>query len=256
MTNYWFNSAVKKLTVSKLNTTGRNNLGEITFFHKGGGTRHRYRIIDFKRDLLNIKARCIREERDPNRTSFIALLAYDNGVLSYILSPNLINKNSEIFSSSFQIIPSIANSMFIHDIPIGLYINNIELVPFKGGQYVRAAGTGGQILRKKGLWTLVKLPSGELIKVSSLCRGTVGVLSNPQHHLHLERKAGHSRYLNKRPHVRGVAMNPIDHPMGGGEGKTSGGKRSVSPWARLTKGYVTRSPKKVSKYIYKTRKNS
>jgi large subunit ribosomal protein L2 len=235
-------------------TGGRNNYGRMTARHRGGGHKRQYRRIDFRRDKLEVPAQVFSIEYDPNRGARIALLHYADGEKRYILAPQNLNVGDTVVAGeSADIKPG--NALPIRSIPPGTLVHNVEMKEGKGGQMVRGAGTYAQIMAKEGRYCLLKLPSGELRRVLSNCMATVGQVSNPDHSNISLGKAGRKRWLGRRPKVRGVAMNPVDHPHGGGEGKTSGGRHPVSPWGMPTKGYKTRSKKKPSsKYIVKRRK--
>lgn len=231
---------------------GRNNHGRITSRFRGGGHKRRYRIIDFKRTNSE-EAKVIAVEYDPNRTARIALIQYADGKKSYVVAPDGI-KVGEVIQSSNEAEIKVGNTMQISAIPVGTFIHNIELKPGKGAQIARSAGTSGQIVAKDQKYCQVKMPSGEVRMIKSECKATIGVVSNIDHENISIGKAGRTRWMGRRPHVRGVAMNPIDHPMGGGEGKTSGGGHPVSPWGLPAKGYKTRKKKNLSnKYIVKKR---
>jgi large subunit ribosomal protein L2 len=243
----------KSLTAPIKKSGGRNNLGRVTSRHRGGGHKRKYRIIDFKRSRTD-DAKIISIEYDPNRSARIALIQYSDGEKAYIIAPNDV-KVGEIVQSTNDAELKSGNSMQISFIPVGTFIHNIELKPGKGAQIARSAGTSCQLVAKDEKYCQVKLPSGEVRMIRSNCKATIGVVSNIEHENISVGKAGRSRWLGKRPHVRGVAMNPIDHPMGGGEGKTSGGGHPVSPWGLPAKGYKTRKKKNLSnKYIVKKRK--
>jgi large subunit ribosomal protein L2 len=232
---------------------GRNNLGRVTSRHRGGGHKRRYRIIDFKRDKINTEAKVASIEYDPNRTARIALLTYKDGEKRYILAPEGLKVGDTIVTGPDAEI-KVGNSLPLKNIPIGTFIHNIEVKRGKGGQIARSAGCSVQIVSKEGPYVQVKMPSTEIRKIRSECYATIGVVSNVDHENISIGKAGRNRWLGKRPHVRGVAMNPVDHPMGGGEGKTSGGGHPVSPWGLPAKGYKTRKKKSLSnKYIVKRR---
>jgi large subunit ribosomal protein L2 len=235
-------------------TGGRNNTGRITSRRRGGGHKRMYRIIDFKRDKTGVEGKVLAIEYDPNRSARIALVKYSDGELNYILAPdNLKVGNLIISDENADIQPG--NTMPVSKIPLGAFIHNLELKPCKGGQIARSAGNSCMIISKDDHYTQVKLPSGEVRMVLNNCRATIGVVSNLEHENISYGKAGRSRWLGIRPSVRGVAMNPVDHPMGGGEGKTSGGGHPVSPWGMPTKGYKTRKKKNPSnKHIVKRRK--
>ncbi|MBW2061660.1 MAG: 50S ribosomal protein L2 [Deltaproteobacteria bacterium] len=233
---------------------GRNNYGRITCRHRGGGHKRRYRVIDFKRDKMDIPARVFSIEYDPNRGTRIALLHYIDGEKRYILAPQHLKVGDTVITSEKADIKP-GNALPLRATPLGTLVHNIEMKVGKGGQLVRGAGTYAQIMAKEGRYTLLKLPSGELRLIHSDCKATVGQLSNPDHNLVSIGKAGRNRWLGRRPSVRGVVMNPVDHPHGGGEGKSSGGRHPVTPWGVPTKGYKTRSLKKSSnRYIVKRRK--
>eukprot|EP00003_Mantamonas_plastica_P020405 TRINITY_DN3294_c0_g1_i1.p1 TRINITY_DN3294_c0_g1~~TRINITY_DN3294_c0_g1_i1.p1 ORF type:complete len:275 (+),score=-145.02 TRINITY_DN3294_c0_g1_i1:208-1032(+) len=250
----WKGRAVKKLTYGLPEKAGRNNSGKITVRRRGGRHKRLYRIIDFKRTLFNIPGQVQRIEYDPNRSAFIALILYKNGLLSYILAPNEL-KVGDIIVSGENVEIKPGNALPLQFIPIGTNIHNIELKPGKGGQLVRAAGTSAKLIKKgEDGYALIKLSSGELRLIHLKCMATIGILSNLDHKNQSIGKAGASRWRNKRPSVRGVAMNPIDHPHGGGEGKTSGGRPSVTPWGKPTKGKRTRFNKRTQRFIVSRRK--
>jgi large subunit ribosomal protein L2 len=233
---------------------GRNNLGRITTRFRGGGHKRQYRIIDFKRNKFDIPAKVASIEYDPNRSARIALLFYNDGEKRYILAPNGL-KVGDIVISGNEVEIKVGNSLPIKNLPLGSMLHNVELKPGKGGQMGRSAGTSIQLIAKEGQYATLKMPSGEVRMVSLECRATYGVVSNSDNFNISVGKAGRTRWLGKRPHVRGVAMNPVDHPMGGGEGKTSGGGHPVSPWGQKSKGLKTRKKTKVSdKLIVKRRK--
>lgn len=235
-------------------TGGRNNYGRITVRHRGGGHKRRYRKIDFKRDKTEIPAKVFSIEYDPNRGARIALLHYADGEKRYILAPQNLSVGDTVLSSENADIKP-GNALPLKAIPLGTLIHNIEMKIGKGGQMARGAGTYAQLMAKEGRYTLLKLPSGEIRMVLSECLATIGQLSNPDHsHISIG-KAGRKRWQGRRPKVRGVVMNPVDHPHGGGEGKSSGGRHPVTPWGVPTKGYKTRSKRKASdKLIVKRRK--
>jgi large subunit ribosomal protein L2 len=242
----------KKLVVSIPKSGGRNNLGRVTTRFRGGGHKRLYRIIDFKRKKEEVPAKVASIEYDPNRSARIALLHYLDGEKRYILAPVDLKVGDMVVSSpSADIKPG--NALPLRNIPLGTMIHNIELKPGKGGQMARAAGASAQLVAKEGSYAQIKLPSGEVRQVHVNCKATVGQLSNVEHENLSIGKAGRKRWLGRRPHVRGVAMNPVDHPMGGGEGKSSGGRHPVSPWGKPTKGYKTRKPKESDRYIIKRR---
>jgi large subunit ribosomal protein L2 len=243
----------KSLIAPLKKSGGRNNLGRVTSRHRGGGHKRRYRIIDFKRNNAE-EAKVISVEYDPNRTSRIALIQYPDGGKAYIIAPDGL-KVGEVIQSSNESEIKTGNTMQLSAIPVGTFIHNIEMKPGKGGQLARSAGTSAQIVAKDAKYCQVKLPSGEVRMIKSECKATIGVVGNIDHENISIGKAGRSRWMGIRPHVRGVAMNPVDHPMGGGEGKTSGGGHPVSPWGLPAKGYKTRKKKSDSdKYIVKKRK--
>ena len=231
---------------------GRNNLGRVTTRHRGGGHKRRYRVIDFKRDKIGVPAKVASIEYDPNRSARIALLFYADGEKRYILAPLGLNVGDRIISSDDADIKP-GNSLPLANIPAGTMVHNVELKPLKGAQLARAAGAAVQLMAKEGKNAHLKLPSGEVRMVPLLCRATIGQLGNVEHENVSLGKAGRKRYLGKKPHVRGVAMNPVDHPLGGGEGKSSGGRHPVTPWGKPTKGYKTRKPKASDRHIIKRR---
>lgn len=241
--------------VEKLKKTGgRNNQGRITVRHIGGGVRSQYRIVDFKRDKDGVAAKVERLEYDPNRTALIALLVYADGEKRYIIAPSQLKAGDTVLSGSEAPI-SVGNSLPLKNIPVGTIIHCVELKPGKGAQMLRSAGCSGQIVAKEGEYATLRLRSGEMRKVHVSCKATVGEVSNSEHSLRNLGKAGAKRWRGVRPTVRGVAMNPVDHPHGGGEGRTSGGRHPVSPWGVPTKGYKTRSNKRTDKFIVRRRKS-
>lgn len=244
----------KPLTKGKKSTGGRNNYGEITSWWRGGGHKKLYRIIDFKRDKRNIEARVEHIEYDPNRSARIALLLYADGERRYIIAPDGLKQGDKVIASDKgEIAPG--NNFPLKNIPLGTFVHNVELRPKKGGQLARAAGSQAQLLAKEGKYAHLRLPSGEIRMVLIDCRATIGQVSNLEHENKSFGKAGRSRWLGRRPHNRGVSMNPVDHPLGGGEGKSSGGRHPCTPWGKPTKGYKTRKIRKPSsKYIIKRRK--
>jgi len=246
----------RKLTVALKKTGGRNNTGRITSRRRGGGHKRRYRIIDFKRNKFDMSAEVIAIEYDPNRSSRIALVKYEDNEKRYIIAPDEMKVGNKIISSIENTIPfKVGNATSVKNIPEGMLIHNIELKPRKGAQLARSAGTYARIMAKEnGLVTIV-LPSGEMRLIQENCLATIGIVGNKNHENIKIGKAGRSRWLGKRPKVRGVAMNPVDHPHGGGEGRTSGGRHPVSPWGTPAKGFKTRKKNKPSnKYIVKRRK--
>lgn len=251
----WSGSPMKQLTTKKVNRAGRNNSGSITVRRRSSGHKKSLRIVDFKRNKFDIPATVERIEYDPYRTAFIALLKYEDGVYSYIIAPHKINIGDVIISSKKLIDVKIGNSMPLSVIPIGTIIHNIELKPGKGGSVSKAAGCYSQLVGKDSGYCLVKLQSGEIRMFSQECMATIGSVSNIDNKNITIGKAGRSRWLGIRPSVRGVAMNPVDHPHGGGEGKTSGGRHPVYPSGKPTKGKITRNRnKKSNKFIVKNRK--
>ncbi len=232
---------------------GRNNLGRITCRHRGGGHKRAYRVIDFKRNKYGVPAKVASIEYDPNRSARIALLTYTDGEKRYILAPDGLEVGQNVLSSAKADI-QVGNSLPLANMPLGTIIHNIEMKPGKGGQLARSAGSSAQLMAKEGKYALLRLPSGELRKVPVLCRATVGVVGNLDHSQVNLGKAGRKRWLGIRPTVRGVVMNPVDHPHGGGEGRTSGGRHPVSPWGTPTKGYKTRKASKSTKFIVQRRK--
>ena len=235
-------------------TGGRNNVGRITCRYRGGGHKRRYRLIDFKRDKMDVPAKVFSIEYDPNRSARIALLHYADGEKRYILAPTNLNVGDAVIASDAADIKP-GNAMPLRSIPLGTLVHNVEMKLGRGGQIVRGAGTYAQVMAKEGRYTLLKLPSSELRLVLSECKATIGQLSNQDHANISVGKAGRTRWTGRRPHVRGVVMNPVDHPHGGGEGRTSGGRNPVTPWGVPTKGYKTRKRNKASnKYIVKRRK--
>jgi large subunit ribosomal protein L2 len=242
----------RSLTESKSKSGGRNNAGRISVRHIGGGHKQRYRIIDFKRNKDGIPARVERIEYDPNRTANIALLVYADGVKTYIIAPKGVAAGDELLSgSSAPIRPG--NTLPIANIPVGTQIHCIEMKPGKGAQIARSAGTTAQLLAREGMYATLRLRSGEMRKIHTDCRATIGEVGNSEHSLRSLGKAGATRWRGVRPTVRGVVMNPVDHPHGGGEGRTSGGRHPVSPWGMPTKGYRTRSNKRTDTMILRRR---
>ena len=243
---------IKKLTKGLAKTGGRNNKGRTTMWWKGGGHKRSYRLIDFKRINDDKKAEVIRLEYDPNRTCHIALIKYEDGQLSYIIAPQKLKVSDTVISgNNVDIKPG--NCLPMKSIPPGTLLHNVELKPGKGGQIARSAGSSVQLVGKDRNNAMLKMVSGEQRLVPLICRATVGVVSNPEHQNTKSGKAGRSRWLGKRPHVRGVVMNPVDHPHGGGEGRTSGGRNPVTPWGVPTKGKRTRNNKRTDKFILKRR---
>ena len=243
---------VKSLLERKKQRAGRNNKGRITSRHRGGGHKKHYRIIDFKRDKDSVKAKVERLEYDPNRTANIALVLYEDGERRYIVAPENLVVGDLIESGPSSPI-SVGNCLPLSNMPLGTVVHCIEMFPGKGAQIARSAGSSAQILAIEGRYTTIRLRSGEVRKVLSDCKASIGAVSNSEHALRSVGKAGDKRWLGRRPKVRGVAMNPIDHPHGGGEGKTSGGRHPVSPWGVPTKGFRTRKKKKKNSLIVRRR---
>ncbi len=243
----------KSLLRSLKKTGGRNNKGHITSRHRGGGHRRRYRIIDFKRNKIGIPAKVVSIEYDPNRSSRIALLNYADGEKRYIIAPIGVNTGDELMNGpNAEIRPG--NSLPLRNIPLGTAIHNLEIVPGKGGQVARSAGTLCQLMAKEGDYANIRMPSGEVRKFHLNCSCAIGQVGNPDHENITLGKAGRSRWLGRRPQSRGVAMNPVDHPMGGGEGRSSGGRHPCTPWGKPTKGYRTRGKKPSDRLIVRRRK--
>ena len=238
----------KPLTQIKLRTGGRRNSGDLTSWHRGGGHKRKIRVIDFKRDKAGIPAVVTSIEYDPNRSARIALLSYADGEKRYILQPVGLQVGQKILSGADADI-LVGNALPLRNIPAGTTVHNIELKPGKGAQMVRSAGGAAQLVAKEGDYALIKLPSGETRKVLIDCMATVGQVGNTDHENVAIGKAGRKRWLGRRPVNRGVAMNPVDHPHGGGEGKTSGGRHPVTPWGQPTRGYKTRNNKRTDKFI-------
>lgn len=243
---------VKSLTEGLSKSGGRNNAGRITVRRRGGGHKRSYRIIDFKRRKWDIAATVERLEYDPNRTAFIALVKYDDGELAYIIAPQRLGVGDRVIAGDkVDVKPGCA--MPLRSIPIGSIIHNIEMKPGKGGQIARSAGAFAQLVGRDQTYAIIRLGSGEQRLVHGDCMATIGAVSNPDQGNIKLAKAGRNRWMGKRPSVRGVAMNPVDHPHGGGEGKTSGGRHPVTPWGKSTKGMRTRSNKSSDKYILRSR---
>lgn len=246
------NKPHKPLLAKRKSWAGRDNKGRIAVRHRGGGHKRRYRIIDFRRDKLEIPAKVERIEYDPNRSANIALVCYADGERRYILAPEGLAVGSQIISSAAADIQP-GNTLPIQAIPLGTTLHNIELRPGKGGQIVRSAGTGAQLIAKEGRYGLLRLPSGEMRKVLARCYASVGQVGNLEHENETLGKAGRRRWKGFRPTVRGVVMNPVDHPHGGGEGRTSGGRHPVTPWGVPTKGKKTRNNPRTDAYIVRRR---
>jgi large subunit ribosomal protein L2 len=244
---------LKSLTRPKPRTGGRNNLGRVTSRFRGGGHKRRYRLIDFRRAKDNVPGKVATIEYDPNRGARIALIHYADGDKRYILAPQGLKKGDSVMAGEKADIRP-GNALPLRAMPLGTDVHNVEMKPGKGGQLVRGAGGRAQLMAKEGAYVLLKLPSGETRRILSVCRATIGQVGNSDHSSVSLGKAGRSRWLGRRPHVRGVAMNPVDHPLGGGEGKSSGGRHPVSPWGMPTKGYKTRKRNKPSnRFIVKRR---
>ena len=241
------------LLEKKSKTGGRNNSGQITTRHRGGGHKQHYRVIDFKRNKDGIPAKVERLEYDPNRTAYIALLCYQDGERRYIIAPKGLNAGDEVRSGQGAPVKP-GNCLPLRSVPVGSVVHCIELKVGKGAQLVRSAGTSAQLIAREGRYATLRLRSGEMRKVLSDCRATIGEVSNSDHNLRSLGKAGATRWRGVRPTVRGVAMNPVDHPHGGGEGKTSGGRHPVSPWGTPAKGYKTRKNKRTDDLIVRRRK--
>jgi large subunit ribosomal protein L2 len=246
-------TSYKPLTEPLKRTGGRNNRGEITSWWRGGGHKRNYRIIDFRRDKKNIPAKVATVEYDPNRSANIALLTYADGEKRYILHPLGLKVGDTVISSDgADILPG--NCVPLKNIPLGTQLHNVELKQGRGGQIARSAGSSVQLVAKEGLYASVKMPSSELRLISIECLATIGQVGNLDHENVSIGKAGRSRWLGKRPHNRGVVMNPVDHPLGGGEGKSSGGRHPTTPWGKPTKGYKTRRNKRTTRFILERRK--
>ena len=242
----------RTLLVALKNSGGRNNTGRITMRHIGGGGRRLYRVIDFKRDKLGVPGVVSTIEYDPNRTCRIALVTYADGEKRYILAPSGVKVGDKILAGAEADIRP-GNAMKMKDIPVGTMIHNIELQPGRGGKLVRAAGVGAQLMAKEGKYAYIRMPSGELRLALVECMATIGQVGNEEHENEKFGKAGKTRWLGKRPEVRGMVMNPCDHPMGGGEGKSKGNKHPMSPWGTLAKGYRTRKSKPMDRMIVRRR---
>ena len=249
----WKGRPVKALTEGKREQGGRNNHGRITVRWRGGGHKQRYRVIDFKRAKYDMAAEVQRLEYDPNRSGFIALIRYEDGELAYILAPQRLREGDKVVSGE-RVDVKPGNAMPMRSIPVGTIIHNVEMKPGKGGQLARAAGTYAQLVGRDAGYALLRLSSGEVRMVRAECMATIGAVSNPDKQNISIGKAGRNRWLGRRPSVRGVAMNPIDHPHGGGEGRTSGGRHPVTPWGKGTKGTKTRKNKATDRYIVRRRR--
>jgi large subunit ribosomal protein L2 len=245
----------KSLLVPKKQTGGRNNQGRITSRHRGGGHKRRYRLIDFRRNKDGVPARVHSIEYDPNRSARIALLHYVDGEKRYILAPTGLSKGDELLSGP-EAPPSPGNCLPLRNIPLGMTVHNIELQPGRGGVLCRSAGTSATLAAREADWAQITLPSGEIRRIPSACRATIGAIGNADHDAIVIGKAGRKRWLGRRPHVRGTAMNPIDHPHGGGEGRTKGGRHPVSPTGKSAKGGQTRKRRKPSNAAIVRRRRS
>ncbi len=248
----WKGKPVKKLTKGQSDKAGRNNFGRITARRRGGGHKQRYRIVDFKRRKFDVPAKVLRLEYDPNRTAFIALIEYEDGEQSYILAPQRLAPGDQVIAAERADIKP-GNAMPLASIPVGTIVHNVEMKPGKGGQIARAGGSYVQLVGRDASYALMRLASGEVRMVRGECMATIGAVSNPDQANIKLGKAGRKRWLGKRPAVRGVAMNPIDHPHGGGEGRSSGGRHPVTPWGKPTKGARTRRGQKSDALIVRRR---
>ena len=240
--------------MKKSKTGGRNNQGRITCRHIGGGHKQKYRLVDFKRDKDGIAAKVERLEYDPNRSAFLALLLYADGERRYMIAPKALKTGDEVISGSSATI-KVGNCLPLNNIPVGSTVHCIEMQPGGGAKIARSAGTSVQLVAREGIYATIRLRSGEMRKVLAECRAVVGEVSNSEHNLLCLGKAGAKRHRGIRPTVRGTAMNPIDHPHGGGEGKTKGGRHPVSPWGQPTKGYKTRRNKRTAQFIVRSNNN-
>ena len=242
----------KKLVEGLTKSGGRGGGGRIAVRFRGGGAKRLYRLVDFKRRKFDVGATVERLEYDPNRTAFIALLRYDDGELSYVLAPQRLRAGDTVIAGE-RVDVKPGNAMPLRSMPIGTIIHNVEMKPGKGGQMARSAGSYAQLVGRDAGYAQIRLGSGELRMVPDGCMATVGAVSNPDHMNEVLGKAGRVRHMGRRPHVRGVAMNPVDHPHGGGEGKTSGGRHPVTPWGKITRGRKTRKNKATDKFIIRSR---
>lgn len=249
----WRGAPEKTLTEGKSQTGGRNNHGRMTMRHRGGGHKRRYRRIDWRRDKWDVEGTVERLEYDPNRSAFIALIKYKDGEKRYILAPQRLSAGDKVIAGEKTDVKP-GNAMRMKNMPVGTIIHNIEMKAGKGGQMARAAGTYAQLAGRDQGYAQIKLASGELRMVRDDCMATIGAVSNPDHMNTSRGKAGRNRWKGKRPHTRGVAMNPVDHPLGGGEGKSAGGRHPCTPWGKPTVGYKTRKNKATDKYIIRRRK--
>ena len=248
----WKGKPVKTLTEGLSSSGGRNNHGRVTASHRGGGHKRTYRMIDFKRRKWGVSANVERIEYDPNRTAFIALLKYDDGELAYIVAPQRLAAGDKVIAAATADIKP-GNAMPLQAIPVGSIIHCVEMKPEKGAQIARSAGSYAQLVGRDGPYAIVRLNSGEQRLIHGNCMATIGAVSNPDNSNTNKGKAGRNRWLGRRPNVRGVAMNPVDHPHGGGEGRTSGGRHPVTPWGKPTKGKKTRTNKTSDKFIMRSR---
>ena len=249
----WNGKPVKVLTEGLSSKGGRNNRGRITAFHRGGGHKRTYRLVDFRRVKFDVAGTIERLEYDPNRTAFIALVNYEDGEQAYIIAPQRLAAGDKVISTLGSADVKPGNSMPLERMPVGTIVHNVELKPRKGGQVARSAGAYAQYVGRDQGWAILRLNSGEQRRVHGSCLATVGAVSNQDHSNTSIGKAGRSRWLGRKPVTRGVAMNPIDHPHGGGEGRTSGGRHPVTPWGKPTKGKKTRSNKATDKFIVRSR---
>jgi large subunit ribosomal protein L2 len=249
----WNGAPVKALTVGLSSKGGRNNAGRITAYHRGGGHKRSYRMVDFKRVKWDAVGTVERLEYDPNRTAWIALVKYEDGEQAYIVAPQRLTAGDKVISSMGTVDVKPGNAMPLERMPVGTIVHNVEMKPRKGGQIARSAGTYAQYVGRDQGWAILRLNSGEQRKVHGTCLATVGAVSNQDHGNTSIGKAGRSRWLGHKPVNRGVTMNPVDHPHGGGEGRTSGGRHPVSPWGKPTKGKKTRSNKSTDKFIVRSR---
>ena len=249
----WKGTPVKTLTVGLSKKGGRNNRGRTTAFHIGGGHKRSYRMVDFKRVKFDMVGTVERLEYDPNRTAWIALIKYDDDELAYIVAPQRLSAGDKVISSMNTVDVKPGNAMPLERMPVGTIVHNVEMKPRKGGQIARSAGTYAQYVGRDSGWAILRLNSGEQRRVHGTCLATVGAVSNQDHSNTSLGKAGRTRWLGKRPVNRGVTMNPVDHPHGGGEGRTSGGRHPVTPWGKPTKGKKTRSNKATDKFIVRSR---
>ncbi|MDP9195523.1 MAG: 50S ribosomal protein L2 [Pseudomonadota bacterium] len=249
----WKGKPVKALTVGLSKSGGRNNMGRLTAFRVGGGHKKSYRLVDFKRRQFDVPATVERLEYDPNRTAFIALIRYKTGQLSYILAPQRLRAGDVVVSGE-RVDVKPGNAMPLKNIPVGTIVHNVEMKPGKGGQMARSAGSYVQVVGRDQGYAQLKMPSGEVRMVRAECMATIGAVSNPDQLNVVIAKAGRSRWLGIRPCVRGVAMNPVDHPLGGGEGKSAGGRHPVTPWGKPTKGKKTRNNKRTDRMILRDRR--